>query len=299
MPRLSVLLPARNAEATVRRACVSTLRALPSDAELVVLDDGSTDGTAAELALIDDQRLRVIGGSGEGNLGRALNLLLDKTDSELVGRMDADDITLPGRFSSSFRALDEGAEFVFTSAVTTRDRGVRPTVPLPIGDAAFPLHLLLSNPVRHPAMTARRSALDAMGGYRPGPSEDYDLWLRAALRGSSLRKTAWYGLAYRLHPGQISSNADWKEQSHADKDLQDLFSDLSERLLGHPFPRLVLVEGMPAERAAGLCRDFGKRLAVAMQALPAGERAYLQMKWWRRQRQVLRMSNRSSTGGGS
>lgn len=46
MPRLSVILPALNAEDTVARAVSSTLRALPADAELVVLDDGSTDDTA-------------------------------------------------------------------------------------------------------------------------------------------------------------------------------------------------------------------------------------------------------------
>lgn len=286
MPYLSVLLPARNAAPTVRHAALSTLRHLPRDAEIVILDDGSTDGTAQQLEDVDDRRLRVLRGEGAGNLGRALNYLLGQTDSELVARMDADDVTLPGRFQSSLRALRNGADFAFTSALTSQGIRTRPSLPMPITSAAFPYHLLLSNPVRHPALTARRAALDELQGYRALPSEDYDLWLRAALRGHALTKTSWYGLAYRVHPDQISSGAEWRQRSRADAALQQVFSELSNALLGRPFPRLVTLEAAPRAEAESLCADFSLQFEQAISRLPASQRAYLRIKLVRRRAQV-------------
>lgn len=290
MPRLSVLLPVRNAQETIRQAVSSTLRDLPPDSEVLVLDDGSSDDTRLELERIDDPRLRVMESPGTGNLAGALNMLLASTDSELISRMDADDITLPGRFSSSLAALQRGADLVFTSAVTTRGLRLRPSVPLAISAEAFPLHLLLSNPVRHPSLTARRSALQALGGYRDLPSEDYDLWLRAAQQGCAQLKTGWYGLAYRVHPSQISSGADWRKKSRADEELQRVFAQVSAALLGRPFPRLVRVETSSPEEAEQVCVDFGDALRRAMLALKPVDRAYLTAKWHRRRVQVLRES---------
>lgn len=298
MPYLSVLLPARDAESTVRQAALSTLRHLPRDAELVILDDGSTDGTAQELGRIKDPRLKVLTGQGSGNLGRALNFLLAQTDSELVARMDADDVTLPGRFPSSLAALRRGADFVFTSAITSQGWRTRPSTPLPIDAAAFPLHLLLNNPVRHPSLTARRTALDELEGYRPRPSEDYDLWLRAALHGFSLVKTPWYGLSYRVHAGQISSGAEWRKRSRADAELQAVFSSLSEAVLGRPFPRLVTLETMPIDVARAQCAEFSRALEGGLARLSPRQRAYLRMKWRRRRAAILAESASTAPADG-
>src|SRR4051794_10401516 len=97
MPRLSVIVPAFNAAGTIASAIRSTTRALPRDAEVVVLDDGSADGTADAVRALDDARVRVISRPNRG-VAVTLNDLLDATDSELVARMDADDLVLPGRF---------------------------------------------------------------------------------------------------------------------------------------------------------------------------------------------------------
>ena len=112
MPELSVLLPARNAAGTIGRAVASTLRAMPSDSELVVGDDSSTDATAerAQEAAAGDPRLRVLPiAPGEGGVARVLGQLMAATDSSLVGRMDADDVSLRGRFRD-LRALDAAAK---------------------------------------------------------------------------------------------------------------------------------------------------------------------------------------------
>lgn len=102
MPRLSVLMPVYNSAATLPAAVKSTLRALPEDSELVILDDGSTDRTLALAQGFTDQRVRVLSQSNAG-VAAALNALLSASDSEFIARMDADDIVLPGRFGRQLR----------------------------------------------------------------------------------------------------------------------------------------------------------------------------------------------------
>src|SRR5512135_1549082 len=101
MPRVVVLLPARDAAATVRAAVVSILRQTERDLRVVCVDDGSRDGTAAVLAGLAerDRRVEVVSGPGEG-IARALNRGLARCDAELVARMDADDVAHPERLAA-------------------------------------------------------------------------------------------------------------------------------------------------------------------------------------------------------
>lgn len=130
MPRLSVIMPARNAAVHIRTALTSTLRALPPDAELVVLDDASDDDTEQILHEVPDSRLRVI--RSESNLGVAesLNRLLDATDSQYVARMDADDVCFPWRFRVQRRQI-ANLDFSFTATLFLAESGrpVRPDLP--------------------------------------------------------------------------------------------------------------------------------------------------------------------------
>lgn len=284
MPEISVLLPARNAATTIVGAVRSTLADLPRDAELVVLDDGSSDGTALQLEQVSDPRLRLLTRERSTGLSSALNYLLDKTDSRLVARMDADDITLRGRFRSSRRAMVDGIDMVFTSALGFKGRRLRPAVPLPISFSAFPYHLLLSNPVRHDALLARRSAISQLGGYREVPSEDYDLWLRSALSGDRLVVTSWYGVACRDHPNQVTASPDWRQRSQSNPQMAEVFSELSASLLGRPFPRLVT---LGAESEATL-EEFSAVFRESIRGFPLAQRLALLRKLSVRRAQVRR-----------
>ena len=275
MPRLSVLLPARNAQNTVGEAVSSTLRALPRDAELVVLDDGSTDATAARAADAGrgDARLRVESQPPSGGIAVALNWLLAHTDSELVGRMDADDITLPWRFRSALPALGRGADIVFNQVLYTTGARTRPAVPLGITPAAFGLHLLLTNPVSHPAMVATRAVLDSVRGYRAVPAEDYDLWMRAVSAGFRLRRLGVWGLKYRVPPDQITASTTWRSASWDNADQAEAFGDLSAALVGERLTRIVTLaqhDASTRERElahfADLIRTAGRRLGPVQHA---------------------------------
>ncbi|MGO1734946.1 MAG: glycosyltransferase family 2 protein [Leucobacter sp.] len=237
MPRLSVLIPAYNVGRTVVAAVRSTLRDLPPDAEVVVLDDGSDDGTAARVAAIPDFRVRVISRPNAG-VAATLNELIEVTDSELIARMDADDVVLPGRFGAQLRALDRDSDAVFTTVLTFGSGA--PGLPRPTGiaPADFGMHLLLTNPVSHPTLLARRAAVIRAGGYRDLPAEDYDLWIRMATGGARLRRIGYPGLAYRLHSEQVTASMTWRRASWANAEQAVAFSRLAEQLIGTPATRI-------------------------------------------------------------
>jgi glycosyltransferase involved in cell wall biosynthesis len=286
MPRLSVLVPAYNAAETIASALRSTLAALPRDAEIVVLDDGSSDATADVSRATSDTRVRVISRSNAG-VAATLTELLAVTDSELVARMDADDLVLPGRLRRQLRAIESGADAVFTTVVTFGS-GV-PGLPRPSGIAAaeFGLHLLLTNPVAHSTMLARRSTIEAAGGYRPIPTEDYDLWLRMATQGARLRRLALPGLAYRVHPGQVTASAEWRRSSWENEEIAEAYSALAEKLIGAPATRITSLsidDTLTAAEKRTRVAEFSSHFEDALSSHPAHTRRALRRKLAERRR---------------
>lgn len=234
MPNLTVIMPAHNAVPYLTTAVSSTLKALPRDSELVVLDDASSDETPEVLErLSSDQRLRVIRSDSPLGVSRALNRLLEMTDSQYVARMDADDICMSWRFRAQLARVQR-TEFLFSSVVRIGPSGrpmARTPAPVPISAGAMGLTLLLGNVLVHPTMLASRRAIDQLGGYRQSASEDYDLWMRAVCAGMRLEKTSAVTLAYRTHGDQVSGSQSWRARS-ADTPLISAFTGLVERELG-------------------------------------------------------------------
>lgn len=227
-------MPARNAAATVDVALRSTLRALPADAEIVVLDDASTDATVDVICRIGDPRIRVIAGEVNVGVATALNRLLAETQSEVVARMDADDVTLPGRFRRQAAALDRGAELVFAS-FQRFGAGVglaRPPAPVTYGPEAA-RHALLLYCFAHSTLYARRASLEDVGGYRAHvATEDYDLWLRAAAAGARIVRLGVPAILLRASAGQLTAQAGWTERIADDPDIADAYASLVERMWG-------------------------------------------------------------------
>jgi len=245
MPELSVLLCAKNAASTISAAVRSTLRALPGDGELVVLDDGSTDDTLERLSAITDRRLRFMRSPENLGCARARAHLLAETDSKYIGIMDADDICAPWRFSVQLRQLAHGADLVVAPVVNfgpTRGR-VRPGLPLSIGDAAMPLILLLGCPLSYPTLTVRRDAVVEAGEYSKAVAEDYVLYLRAVANGRRLRRGPVPVLAYRNHAGQASRDATFRERAIAEGTVGQAYRDFVDAVFGLGRRSSVIVEG--------------------------------------------------------
>jgi len=194
-PRLSILLTVRNEERFLPAALASLWRQTLRDWELVAVNDGSNDATAALLdaAAARDPRIRVLHRPPIG-LVAALNLGLAACRAPLVARMDGDDVCHPRRLAVEVACLDAHAE---VTLVACRVHHI-PRQLLTDGMRAYEswqnslLHheqivrdLYVESPFVHPSVIFRRDAVCAVGGYRDaGWPEDYDLWLRLARAGA-------------------------------------------------------------------------------------------------------------------
>lgn len=186
MPRVSVLLPCRDARATLSAAVGSLLGQTYTDLELVVVDDASTDGTRGLLhALAErDPRVRVLENPAPLGVGGSLARAAGAASGELLVRADADDVSRPDRVARQVDLLDRHPE---VDVVASRLDQRSPTgLPLPAAQAVVVggpelvrWSLLAHNVVPHASVAMRAAFLDRAGGYDSAAGfEDYDLWLR-------------------------------------------------------------------------------------------------------------------------
>ena len=171
--RVSVLMPAYNAERYLLQSVQSVLGQTFEDFELLVVDDCSTDRTPDILASIQDRRLRVI--RNERNLGivGALNRAMEHAQGGYIARIDADDFCLPTRFAKQIAYLDAHPDIVLLGTETFILEDGRVRHERQRGDAD-PLVVrwrsLVSNPIGHPTMMFRAEAVTRLGTYL---REDY------------------------------------------------------------------------------------------------------------------------------
>ena len=205
-PLLSVVMPVYNCGPYLAAAIESIREQTLADFEVIVIDDGSTDGSARIIddAAQSDARLRVIRRPNTGIVG-ALNDGLAAARGRYIARMDGDDLSLPSRFARQldFLQANPSVTLVGTSVEFIDARGARLKLYRPPRSGAAIRSALLdgnSGALIHPAIMGPRDVWLRLGGYRPAYNyvEDYDLFLRASLLGplANLPETL---LRYRIH----------------------------------------------------------------------------------------------------
>jgi len=232
--RISVILPALSRTPTILKAVTSTLRALGPDDELLVLIEGSAEKNE-QVEKINDFRLRMFYRSEAKGITSGLNFLLAQAKGHLIARMDADDICLSGRFRRQLKKLKrENLDFVFSNAILfgsgVRPLGFFPQIPYSLDNTQIGLELAIRNPLVHPSMLAKRDSIMALGGYREAVAEDYELWIRAWTSGFKLGRSRGYGIMYRIHPGQLSQQADHPKRVALDPALSVVHVQLVKEL---------------------------------------------------------------------
>jgi cellulose synthase/poly-beta-1,6-N-acetylglucosamine synthase-like glycosyltransferase len=216
LTQVSILLPVRDAESTIAECLASLAAQTLADHEVIVVEDGSTDGTAEVLAAAAraDSRVRVLSTPPRG-LVSALNAGLEDVRAPLVARMDADDVADPRRLELQVRALAGdptltavGSRVRLVGAPPGGNAGMRAYVAWQNGlldHDAIARELFVESPLVHPSVTMRTGPLRALGGYREtGGPEDYDLWLRAAAAGWRFAKRPEALLDWRDGPSRLT-----------------------------------------------------------------------------------------------
>ncbi len=213
-PPISVLMPVRNAAATLPRALASLSAQTRTDWEAVIVDDGSTDDTAAVLAAWArrDPRFRIVRQDARGIVA-ALNAGLAEARGRWVARLDADDEALPARLALQSAALegDSGLGVVSGRVLYGGEAGRHRGYALHVAwlnevttEEAIRLNRFIEAPLAHPSVMFRRELVHSLGGYRDGDfPEDYELWLRWAEAGVRMAKVPeavlrWHDLPDRL-----------------------------------------------------------------------------------------------------
>lgn len=208
MTRISVLMPTRNAGRFLRIAVLSTLFSMSEEDELLVFNDGSTDGTKQILSRISDNRLKVYESESSTGIAGALNYLLSRANGRLIARMDSDDVCLPWRFSSQVREIEKsGSDVVFSGAIFFGKTPPFLAQGSSLTQREFRLALLSWCPGIHPTMLARRGVFESGIRYSAMPQEDLDLWLRMVLGGFALSRTWFPTIMYRQHEHQVSKKS--------------------------------------------------------------------------------------------
>lgn len=184
-PLVSVVLPVHDGARYLAAAIQSILDQTYRHFELIVIDDGSTDDSAALAASFADPRIVLVRNERNLGLARTLNRGLDLARGELVARMDADDIAAPARLERQVQRMrDDPGLAVLGTDITYIDPADRPLGrprDLPCGATWVGWRLLRGTCLYHPTVMLRRAALGAeryAEGYTH--AEDYELWLRLA-----------------------------------------------------------------------------------------------------------------------
>jgi len=215
-PRISVLLPAFDAETTLGLCLESLLRQREPRWECVLVDDGSSDGTLAlsRCYAARDARIRVVSRPHRG-LVAALASGLEHCRAPLVARMDADDWMHRDRLAAQDRRamLDAQPQLAgvgchvrtFPRAGLTQGRRAYESWLCAIeSPAQLRRDAFVECPVAHPSLMLRRSLLQRFGFRECGWPEDYDLVLRLLLAGHEIGVVARRLLAWRDHPQRLS-----------------------------------------------------------------------------------------------
>lgn len=108
-PLITVAMPVRNCEDTVGRAIASILAQTEPQFELVIIDDGSNDGTREVVARFDDSRIRLLEGDRSRGLPARLNEIVCTARGRYIARMDGDDFSYPERFARQIAFLEANA----------------------------------------------------------------------------------------------------------------------------------------------------------------------------------------------
>lgn len=236
-PRLSILLPAHKASRTIGLAILSTLAFKPRGSELLIFLDGADTKSKVLAWARSRPNVRIFSSEKKLGISGALNALIENSKGDVIARMDADDISLPGRFSKGTTLVSSGLEdFMFTNIIlfgsSVKPFGLLPHLPIGLDNDQARWLLWLGNPFAHPTMIARKSALVSLGGYRKSISEDYDLWLRASAAGFRFRRLKRHGLMYRIHPGQYTKQKNFELMVESDSLLREARRALQLQLGG-------------------------------------------------------------------
>jgi glycosyltransferase involved in cell wall biosynthesis len=206
VPKVTVLMPVYNGELFLREAIESILNQNFNDFELLLIDDGSMDQSAAIISSYADPRIRFYSNGSNRGLIFTLNKGLDLAEGEYIARMDCDDFAFPDRLGRQVEFMNQYPEIgLCGTAMKYMHQDV--WVKHPTDHDDIKAGLLFYCALNHPTVMMRKSVVKSYAlyyDYNSPHTEDYELWSRMAhlTRVTNLPDVL---LHYRIHGEQVGA----------------------------------------------------------------------------------------------
>lgn len=209
-PKVSVIIPAYNAGAFIRAAVESVLSQTYQDIEVLVIDDGSTDETAAVIQSFGS-RLRYISQSNSGPSAARNRGILDSS-GEILAFLDADDMWTPSFLELQLAALsarpDVGAVYAWAQFVDEHGQPLADSFCPGLDGVTLRRLLLGGDSILLSAVAIRRESFQKVGVFDPAlrQAEDWDLFLRMLAAGIRFDCIPRLLVHRRVHPGSLTTD---------------------------------------------------------------------------------------------
>jgi glycosyltransferase involved in cell wall biosynthesis len=270
-PLVSVVMPCYNAAPYVAEAVASALGQTHGNVELVAVDDGSTDGSAARLAELiaaHPGRVRLLHTHRLGPYP-ARNIALKHARGEYIAFLDADDWWRPDTLEKLLSALVEHRADIAYCGWQNVGEGIQssPHLPPAYEDEDTVAHFVRTCPWPIHAALIRRDIVDQLRGFseRRFASMDYDFWLRALAVTRRMKRVPEVLAFYRWHNlGQVSA-VKWRQVLDA-AEAQQAFICQNPELVAH-IPKETLRDLTEGQVLRQAYRAFWKRDLVSAQKL--------------------------------
>ena len=183
-PKISVIMSVYNGMPFLKEAVKSILKQTYKNFEFIIVDDVSKDDTWRYLKSLRDMRIKLIQNKKNLGLAASLNIAIRQAQGDFVARMDADDISLSGRFKTQIEFFKKNPSIgicgTWADLIDEKDVKVGEKKH-PTDDKSINKDLIFYNPVIHPTLMAKKEVFIKLKGYNPQYDfvEDYDFLLRA------------------------------------------------------------------------------------------------------------------------
>lgn len=212
-PLVSIITPAYNAERFIGETIDSALAQTYSNWELIVVDDGSTDGTVALVESYGDPRIRIVDGGGSGLPAAARNRGFAEARGDYVALLDHDDVWRPTKLQRQIDVMLARPEVGLVHTAADLLRAGELETPGPDQEAMREddtlARLLNRNFVFASSVLIRRKLIEEFGGQDEDPAlratPDYEHWLRLAPH-TVFAYVPDSLLVYRLHESNVTAN---------------------------------------------------------------------------------------------
>ncbi len=208
---ISIIMPTYNCAPFISTAIKSILLQSFKKYELIIINDGSTDDTKSVIKNFNDSRIKYFEKENSG-LGESIDFGIQKSDYDLIARMDADDIAHPERLriQYNFISVNRDVDVLSNWYAVFKESKIRYIVKRSVDNVDIIKNLSLFSDICHPSLLSKKKSFQELGGFKIDlkydPFGDYVVWLRnkSRIRFYNIPEVLHY---YRERSDSLSNEA--------------------------------------------------------------------------------------------